>query len=95
MSKLDLSDMFYFPDATTWFKCKIKFQVEDSDNGKEKAVTNTYLLTAHNTGQANKRLIESLEGLLNVYDITLVQKTQIVELYEYLPPETVGQTEEE
>lgn len=85
MSKIDVSDIFYNPDSDIWFRCRIKFVTDDADTGKEKTLQNTYFLTADTAAEANKRLIECLEGLLSSYEITLIQKTKIIEVFPYLP----------
>ena len=94
MSKIDVSDIFFYDDSDTWFKVKIQFVTTDADSGKEIKQSNTYFLTAHTTAEANQRIIDSLSGLLVSYDITSVVKTQIVDYFPYLPEETYKNEEE-
>jgi len=84
ISKTNITDIFHYDDADVWFKGKVKYVTEDADGGKEKAVTNYFLVSAENVKQAYERLGESLKGMQVDFEIPAVSVTPILEIFPYL-----------
>lgn len=83
ISKTKILDVFRYPDADTWHRCKVSYTVADGDTGKEKKVTNLMLVTAHDVKQAYERIYESLHNMLVTFRVPEVVETPIVEVFPY------------
>lgn len=77
----EFADVFHYDDAEVWYKCKVSYNSEDADTGKEKKVANNFLVSAHNVKEAYDRIDESLKGLMITYETPIISKTQIVEVF--------------
>ncbi len=65
----------------TWFVCKAKFQKE-SDQGIIKSVTEAYLVDAFSYTEAESRIYEVLENMIQgEFMITQISKSNINELF--------------
>jgi len=97
ISKIDLADIFHYDDADVWYKAKVSYVTEDADGGKEKMISNNFLVSAHNVKEAYERIEESLKGLQVDFDIPKIEKTPILEIFPYLamPGEELTESEEE
>ncbi len=84
----DFADVFHYDDAETWYKCKVVYVSEDADSGKEKKVTNYFLVSAHSIKEAAERIDESLKGLMVSFDITKIEESNILEIFPYIAQET-------
>ncbi len=87
IAKTDFADIFQYDDAEDWYKCKVAYITEDLDSGKEKKVNNNFLVSAHNIKEAYERIEESLKGLMVTYEISVIQKTPIMEIFPYVAME--------
>jgi len=85
ISIVNLADIFMYDDSETYFNCRISFVSEDADSGKQKKITNNYLVEAANAREAEQRITECLNGIMVTYDITKIEKTKIVDIFEYEP----------
>lgn len=85
IAKQKIQDIFDYEDSDVWYKAKVSYVSEDADSGKEKKVNNSYLVNAQNTNEASDRIKDSLRGLMVSYEISKVEKTDIVEIYPYDP----------
>ena len=83
IKKDDYADIFHYEDAETWYKCKVAYVTEDADSGKEKRVTNNFLVSAHTVKEAYDRIEESLKGLMVTYETPVIAETKIQEIFEY------------
>jgi hypothetical protein len=87
IAKTDFADIFQYDDAEDWYKCKVASVTEDLDSGKEKKINSNFLVSAHNIKEAYERIEESLKGLMMTYEISVIQKTPIVEIFPYVANE--------
>jgi len=85
ISKTDYADIFYYEDADDWYKCKLTYVTADADSGKEKKVSNNFLVTAHNVKQAFERIKESLSDMTVTFEIPSIMLSPIVEVLPYNP----------
>jgi len=93
ITKTDFADIFHYDDSDVWYKAKVSYVIGDTDTGKEKKVSNDFLISAHNVGQAYDRMHESLKGLQVGFDIPSIVVTPILEIFPYETPEGEELTE--
>lgn len=68
--------------TANWFECKVKYMKVD-ENGREKKVTEAYLLDAMSYTEAESRITHALEAVIKGdYYITSLKKSNITELVE-------------
>lgn len=79
IARTDFADIFHYDDSDLWHKCKVRYTTED-DNGKEKKITNDFLVSAPTTKDAYERVADSLKGLMSVFQIPTVIETDLVEV---------------
>lgn len=79
----NITDIFIFDDADTFFKCKVSYIVADADSGKEKKVNQNMLVTAGNVKQAYDRIHESLNNMLVSFTVPSIAESPIVEVFLY------------
>ncbi len=94
ISTTTYADIFQYDDSEKWFKGVVSYTTED-DNGKEKKVRNTFLVTAPTVKEAYARIEESLKGLMSVFEICSISETNIVDVMPYKPEENEKKTKEE
>ncbi len=79
------SDLFFYDDGDYWYKAKVELSTIDESAGREKKVANYMLVQASDLKEAYERIDESLKGMTVDYETTLVQKTQIADVFPYYP----------
>lgn len=103
ISKSNIVDVFFYPDADIWYKVKVTYFIAE-ESGKEKKITNFFLLTAENLNQAYDRIHESLNNMLVAFTVPKIEETPIVEVFanevveeeqEQVPPSFAYNGEEE
>ena len=85
ISKTDYADIFYYEDADDWYKCKLTYVSVDADSGKEKKVSNNFLVTAATVREAYDRIKESLSDMTVSFEIPSIALSPIVEVMPYNP----------
>ncbi len=85
ISKTDFADIFYYDDCDTWYKCKLTYVSLDADEGKEKKVSNNFLVTAKNVKEAFERIHESMQDMMVSFEIPSIMASPIVEVLPYNP----------
>ena len=85
ISKTDYADSFYYEDADDWYKCKLTYVSVDADSGKEKKVSNNFLVTASSVKEAYERIKESLSEMTVTFEIPSIMLSPIVEVLPYNP----------
>lgn len=81
VTKTDFADIFQYDDAEIWYKSKVSYVSEDVDSGKGKKISNTFLVNAHSVKEAYERIEESLKGMMVSYEISVIQVTQIIDIF--------------
>jgi hypothetical protein len=79
ISKSNIIDTFYYPDADIWYKCKVQYYVAE-ESGKEKKITNYMLVTAHDVKEAYERIHLSLNNMLVTFRVPDITESPIVEV---------------
>lgn len=88
VSKTDYADIFQYEERDEyykWYKGKVTYISVDADSGKEKKVSNLFLVTAGNVKEAFERLEESLDSMLVSFDIPSIQESPIMAVYAFNP----------
>lgn len=85
ISKTDYADIFYYEDSDDWYKCKLTYVTVDGDQGKEKKVSNNFLVTAGNIKEAYDRIKESLSEMTVTFEVPSIMMSPIVEVLPYNP----------
>lgn len=85
ISKTEFADIFYYEDSEDWYKCKLTYVNLDADSGKEKKVSQNFLVTAKNVKDAYDRIGESMKDMLVTYEIPSIALSPIVEIFPYNP----------
>lgn len=72
-----------------WFECKVKYDTIDEKSGKDKTVSETYLLDALSFTEAESRIHKEMESLISgEFEVAKISKTKIEEIYNYEEAET-------
>ena len=87
ISSINLVEIFHYEDAEVWYKAKVSYVSEDVDSGKEKRITNQFLVSAHNIKESYERIEESLKGLMVSFEIDKIEVTKFVEIFPYVAME--------
>jgi len=83
ITRKDYADIFYYEDSDDWYECKLKYVSVDADSGKEKKVTNTFLVTAASVKESYDRIKESLSDMMVTFEVTSSRLSPIVEVMPY------------
>lgn len=83
ISRTDVHDIFNYGDTGVYYKAVIKFYSGDEEGGRMKKVSQKMLIEADSVDQADKRLKESLGGMLVDFDITNVGVSNIVDIFPF------------
>lgn len=87
LQKTNYADIFMYDDSEIWFNVKLAYVTEDADSGKEKKVTNNYLVNAHNIKEAYERIEESMKGLMVHFKVLKIEQSPVMDVFPYEPPE--------
>jgi|SRR5690554_318175 len=85
ISKTEYTDVFYYDDSDDWYKCKLSYVMIDEEGGKEKKVTNNFLVTASSVKEAFERIHESLQDMTVDFDVPSILLTPLVDVLPYEP----------
>lgn len=87
IAKTDYADIFHYDDSDKWYKCKLQYVDVNPDNGKEKKITQNFLITANNVKDAFDRLHECLRGMLTSFEVPSIVLSPIVDVFPMGEPE--------
>ena len=80
---MNFHDIFQYEDSETWYKVKISFQDVDLDTGKDKKLTNLFLVNATSVKEAYERTQESLSTLMVDFDVLNIAVSPIIDIFTY------------
>jgi hypothetical protein len=81
ITRTEIHDIFFYDDADTWFKCKVRYDSADADTEKSKKVNQNFLVSASSVKEAFERIKESLSTLMVDFEIPSVILSPIVEIF--------------
>ena len=68
--------------TNNWFECKVKYVKTDEISGKEKKVSESYLVDALSFTEAEARINKELEQMISgEFNVTNISKSNVIELY--------------
>nr|WP_320118502.1 DUF4494 domain-containing protein [uncultured Marinifilum sp.] len=68
--------------TNNWFECKVKYVKVDEVSGKEKKVSEPYLVDAMSFTEAEARIHKELEQMISgEFNVTNISKSNVIELY--------------
>ena len=80
-AKANVSDIAFNEGAEAWYSCKISFLSHDEDTGKEKKVTQTFLVAADSVKEAGELLEDKMRGTVVEWELLTINKTPIVDVF--------------
>lgn len=85
VKRTDIHDIFHYEDSDTWYKCKVNFESggDGEEFGKGKRVSQFFLVSAHNVGEAYTRLRESLSGMLIDFQVPNIALSPLVDIFPF------------
>lgn len=87
IKKSNVVEIFPHEDGEWWYKAKIGLVTIDEKAGKEKKITNYFLVAADDIKQALLRLEEALSYILVPYQTTALTLSTIVDVFPYFSDE--------
>lgn len=91
IARFDVQDIFGYSDSDIWYKAKVKYDNVDADTENVKTTTVTMLTTASSVKEAYDRIKESLTGMLVDFEISMITKTDIIEVLPYNTDEVTSE----
>lgn len=89
LTKTNVSDIIFEKDAESYYKAKVTYCSVDEDSGKEKKITELYLVAASSVEEANGKVVTRLEGSIVEWSLPSIVLTNIVEVFPYLEDGTL------
>lgn len=83
IAKREYADLFFYEDSEVWYKCKVTYVTIDGDEGREKKVSNNFLVTASSVKEAHERIKESLSDMTVTFEVPSIMISPIVEVFPY------------
>lgn len=83
IARSPINEVVMYGDTDLWCKCKVTYSLADEETEKEKKVTTYLLINANDTKEAYERCTEHLKEMLVPFEITKIEETKIIEIYEY------------
>ena len=87
--KTNISDIVFEDGAEAYYKCKVIYKSIDEDSGKERQITENYLVAADNLKEACEKLEARMEGSIVEWELPSITKTSVVEVFPYLEDGTL------
>lgn len=78
-----IAEVFPYENGEWWFKAKVNLVTVDEDAGKEKRLTTYYLVMADDLKEALARINESLSYLVIPFDLEVLSRTSIMDVFPY------------
>lgn len=83
ITRTEIHDIFHHEECDVWYKCKITFESDATDDGAGKKVAQTFLVTANSVKDAYNKLKENLSTLMVDYLIPSVIVSPIVDIFPF------------
>ena len=85
ITRMKLADVFQRQegDNDTWYKLKAVFIIDDERTGKQKKTPSLMLINAQTPKEAYERIEGHLKSVLDPFEITDVNTTKILDIFNY------------
>lgn len=90
-----IAEVFPYENGEWWWKVKVQLVSIDENAGREKKVTDYYLIMADDVNQAVARIDESLEYLVIPYTVVTLNRTNIADVFPYDPEEAAAEMQKQ
>ena len=68
----------------SWFECKIQYEKIGTEDGKQRKITDTYLVDAVNFTEAEARIIEVVRPYMSgEFTVSNIKRTRLYELFDH------------
>jgi len=78
---LKVTDVIFGEGADDFYKAKIDYVSYDEDSGKEKKISETYLIRSNNLKDCLPMIESRMEGSVVNWEVTSVSKTNIADVF--------------
>jgi len=92
-AKSNINDIVIDESRDFFFKLKVTYVSVDSDSGKEKKISENYLVQADSIKDAIEKTEVRMEGSIVEWEIANAAKTNVVDVFPYLDEAIVSDTE--
>ena len=93
-SKTNVTDVIIDESKEFFFKLRVTFLSADEDSGKEKKISENYLIQASNLKESLELMEERLKGSIVQWEIPNISKAVIVDVFPYVEDAIVTSTKE-
>lgn len=85
LQRRNIAEMFFSDNAEAdkWYRCKVAFVTLDEEKGVEKRVFSTMYVQATDMKDALGGLIKGMAATLADYEITSMNETKILDVFQY------------
>lgn len=67
-----------------WFECKIQYEKTGTEDGKQRKITDTYLVDAVNFTEAEARIIETVRPYMTgEFSVSNIKRTKMYEIFDH------------
>ncbi len=87
--KTNISDIVFEEGAAAYYKAKVTYKSTDEDSGKERTITENYLVAADSLKDACEKIETRLEGSIVEWELPSISKSTITEVFPYLEDGTL------
>lgn len=97
VAKTNIQDVIIDEAQEFFYKVKVSYISADPDSGKEKKITENYMIQADGLKEAYEKMEVRLQGSIVDWEIPAISKTTIVDVFPYIEETVIDKdaTEEE
>ncbi len=92
-SKSNINDIIIDESQDFFYKLKIVYVSADADSGKEKKITENYLVQADSINDSIAKTETRMEGTVMDWEISSITKTTVIDVFPYVD-EAIVETQE-
>lgn len=93
-SKTNIQDVIIDEAYEHFFKVKINYISADPDSGKEKKITENYIIQAEGLKAAYDKIETRMIGSIMTWEVNAISKTNIVDVFPYIEESVIEKSEE-
>jgi len=83
ITKTNISEVIKTVEEDNWYKCKVSYFTNDEEGGKEKKITQYYMVCGSSVAEAYESIRQFYSSMLVPYEIEGIAKTNVVEVYPF------------
>lgn len=81
IARTDVQDIFDYEVGDIWWKCKVVYESTSEDSGKDKKVSQNFLVFAETAKEAYERIQESLSTLLVDFTVPSITDSKLIDIF--------------